>query len=311
MIRYVGDLIDEIRRDAENEDTDSISTEDFLRYMNYGQTILQGALLAAKSTIFRETQDINLIAGQAEYQIDDKVWLDESLVDVKVTISSDAKDLYEIREISDSRRNYNSGSPRAYSRRSGKIILSPIPSTSQGFLRVIYERELDRLDIRRGVVEGITVASGIITTNTIDLSAASDDSDRIGAVSDKYICLCDKDGVVKARNIPYTGYNAGTGLFAHPAHTLRTGETAVIGDYVTIGKYTTTHLTKLSSVLVEKYLQLYTALKIFRRDSSNDAAEALSEVKEAKQEIIEAYQGVNQDEGEIQIDDASFWEIEG
>lgn len=309
MGRYIGELIEEVRRDAENEDTSSISSEDFLRYFNYGQQELQALILAEKATIFQEVVDIDLVVNQAEYTIPDNVWLGESIVDVKVSQSSDERDLVEIREISESRRSFDTGAPKAYTRRAGKIYLTPVPDRSQGFLRVVYERELDSLDLRRGTIEAVTVAAGSITANTLDLDVATDDATRLGAVADKYLCVCDKDGAPTAYNIPFTSYNSSSGLFTHLIHALGTGEAVAVGDYVTVGKYSTTHLTKLNSKIVERYLQLYVGLKIFRRDSNNDASEQADELASLKKQIVESYQSIREDEGEIQIDDPSFFDI--
>ena len=85
MATYVGDLIDEVRRDTENEDSSAtvgIDTEDFLRYMNYGLQRLQGLLVANNVTIFRRAVDISVVADTAEYSVPDKVYLGECVVDV-------------------------------------------------------------------------------------------------------------------------------------------------------------------------------------------------------------------------------------
>lgn len=313
MANYVGELITEVRRDTDNTDftvdgtgalTSGISTEDFLRYMNFGLMRLQGLIIQQNSSLFRRSQDFNVTAGQQQYTITDNVFLKESLIDVQYSPTGLEQDFREIREVGESYRwSSTSSFIHSYFRRSGSLHVSPVPATTQGKLRVLYYRALDRLDIRRGQLTAVTVAGGIITANTLTANTGTDDSGKLFGMTDQYICLCTKDGVSKTYNIPFTVYNPGSGLFTHPAFTLGTGETAAIGDYITAGKYTTTHLSELDSPNIERYLQLYTMVKIFRRDSSNDSGEAARELAAVEEEILQSYQGIQTDEGNIQISD--------
>lgn len=307
MATYVGDLITEVRRDTDNtsfSSTSGISTEDFLRYMNFALMRLQAVLIQQNSTLFRKKIDIPLVAGQNSYSISDNVYLKESIINIMYSSDGQEANYRNLPEIGESYISYDTAEfIAAYARRGGTILTSSIPQDSQGKLRVTYDRALDRLDIRRGTIDGITVATSAITANTISIDVNSDDDTRISGVSDKYICVVNKDGVVGAYNIAYTAYNTGTGNFTHETKSVESGQTPAIGDYVTVGRYTTTHLSLLDSPSVERYLQLYAAHKIFKRDSSTDALEAKQELLDIEQELIEAYQQIQNDDQEIQISD--------
>lgn len=311
MATYVGDLITEVRRDTSNTDSSStsgISDEDFLRYMNFAQRRLQGLLHQRNVTCFRNQEDISMVASQANYSVDDNVYLGESIVDVQYSRTGNETDFYEIREISESNRNFQSDDGvKAYTRRAGQIYLSPIPATASGTLRVTYDRAMDSLDLRRGDIDIITVVTGVITADTISLDITDDDDTRVDGVADKYLGIVDKDGVVQAYNIPYTSYHTASGNFTHVAHTITTSNTPAVGDYVTVGKYTSTHLQILDNPSVERYLQLYCAVKIFRRDSNDDANEAARELAAVEKEILDTYQAASKDESEIQIDDPDLY----
>lgn len=309
MSRYVGDLITEVRRDSENEsfssdgvDNYGILTEDFLRFFNFALQRLQSKLIVANTTLFRRSKDIDIVGNQSEYSVSDNVYLGESIVDMRYSPSTEEQDLREIPEIADSNLYYGTaGYVSGYLRRQGKFFLSPIPASSQGFIRASYERQIDQLDLRRGIITAVTVGSGIITTNTITISMSSDDADRISGVTDKYLCVCDKDGNVKAYNIPYTSYNSGTGVFTHAAHTLGTGESIAIGDYITVGKYTTTHIIEIPHPSVERYAQTYAAMKITRKDSNADSELFAKEFNTIEDELIDAYGSSSKDEWEINV----------
>ena len=314
MTRYIGDLITEVRRDTENEsfstnngDSYGISTEDFLRYANFALQRIQAKLISNNVNLFRRAKDISIVANQASYSISDNVYLGESIVDVQYSPTSQEVDYREIREVADSNRYFGTSSQiSAYTRRQGLLYVSPVPSVSQGTLRVTYERQIDMLDTRRGVIDAITISGGAITANTISIDHTIHDQARIDGITDKYLCICDKDGNVKAYNIPYTAYNNGSGNFTHPSFTLTSGLVPAIGDYITLGKYTTTHMVDILHPAIERYTQIYMAMKITRRDSNVDSELLSRELGAIEDEIIESYRASSKDEWEINIENSDI-----
>lgn len=303
-MKYVGDLIAEVRRDTRNEDVPTDETEigivtnDFLRYINFAQEKCQAVAISAKSTKFQTEKEISLVAGQIQYSIPDRVYLDEHILNVELSSSGLARDYTEIREESLSKRDDTPGYPTFYIRRGSSILLCPAYNASGGKARVTYDRAVDSLDLRRGVITARTISSGQLTSLT--LSTSSDDVDALSSA--QYLCVNDAFGNVTMYNIPMSNYDSSTGVvnISGGAFTFQSGEVADVGTYVTVGQYTTTHC-KLNS-LCERYLAQYAEYKIFRRDSSSDANAAKEDMRETLKEIMQSYAEAPRDECEISID---------
>lgn len=303
-MKYIGDLITEVRRDTRNEDvpTDNsqvgIADNDFLRYANFAQEKCQAVAISAKSTSFNTVVEVALVSEQVEYAIPDRVYIGEHILNVEYSHSGLARDYYEIRERPLSARNDAPGTPYYYIRRGSSILLCPAYNGGSGTVRITYERALDSLDIRRGTITAATLSATAITALTVDI--ADDDANALALA--QYVCVNDAYGNVTMYNIPVTSYDSSTGVITikDASFTFAAGETAAVGSYVTIGQYTTTHC-KLNH-LCEKYLAQYAAYKIFGRDSSNDSAGMRDDMRETLKEIITSYQEAPRDEADIFID---------
>ena len=302
-MRYIGDILTEIRERSHNQDfsvgTGTSSIEDvvegvgnqlLLSFVNEGQTHLQSAIVNQCPTEFVVDSIVSVIGGQEEYSIPDNMFVNNRLVSVQYSQNGQAREYYNLSPRSLRDRYTDVGShPSWYIRRSGKILLNPIPTSSQGTLRIEYYRELDHLQLRAGT---ITSVSGTTTLTAINITDdASVLENLINNVGDKYLCICDKDGLVKEYNIPYTSYSAGA--FTMASH-VRTGtETIVAGDYITVGKYTTTHSDLPFST--ERFLVSYGALMALKLDSSSDFKEEAEIMQLQKQDILDSFGDVDED----------------
>lgn len=304
-MKYVNDLITEVRRDSRNEDIPTgaseigISTEDFLRYINLAQEKCQAIAISAKSTKFRTTKEITLVSGTMEYSISDRVYLDEHILNVEISSSGLAKDYNPISERSLSARSDSpSPLPSFYIRKGGNLLLCPVYNSSGAKARVTFDRAVDTLDIRRGTIVSHTNSGTAITALT--LSTTDDDEDALAIA--QYLCVNDVFGNVTMYNIPITAYDSSTGVVSikNNSFTFQSGETIANGSYVTIGEYTTTH-SKLNH-LCEKYLAQYAEYRIFRRDSSSDAVEAKSDMRDSLKDIATSYNETPRDNSNIEID---------
>jgi hypothetical protein len=301
-MKYIGDLIEEVRRDTRNEDEPTsteqvgISTEDFLRYANFALEKAFAIIIATKPTAYEASKTIDLIVGRMEYTIPDRVYLNESIKDVKYSNSGEDRDFHEIREISLSRRRDIDGVVTNYIRHAGKLILTPKNNITGAKIRATYDRQPDSLDLRRGVISASTLSSTQLTALTLDTSTVDDTA----MARAQYLCINDSFGNVTMYNIPITSYDATTGVVTLDAFTFAAGETASVGDYVTIGEYTTTHC-KLNQI-VERYISQYMEYRIFRRDSADDAKQSKQDMDETIAELRLAYADVPKDEIDIQID---------
>jgi hypothetical protein len=308
---YVGDQITQCRRDTNNTDTTAISTEDFLRYLNFGQESLQAIILQSQSQKYQSEQVISIVGNQDAYSIADNVYMGDRIVNVEYSFTGIARDYHKIYERSLSYRStYPLSYITSYVRRSGQILVQPMPLASQGLLRVTYERAIDRLEPRRGVVSASTISGSFaitsLTINTADVNYPPVTADINAMIlTNPYICVSDLNGTVLAYNIPVSGYNPGSGVFTITGGTYTitqpTTPTAPAGSYITFGKYSTTHPAVDSAS--ERYLAAYCNWKILGRDAASEGKAKIweADLVTIKGEIMKSYSETDHDEDEVQI----------
>lgn len=310
-MKYVGDLIEEVRRDTRNEDIPTsdeqvgIATNDFLRYANFALEKAFAIILATKPTAYEASSVIDLVVGQMEYTIPDRVYLNESIKDVKYSDSGEERDYQEIREISLSRRSDKDGIVQNYIRHAGKLVLTPKNTKSGAKVKVVYDRQPDSLDTRRGVISGHSIFNGQLEAAGFTLDTSTADAEALARA--QYLCVNDSFGNVTMYNIPIDSYDSTTGIITlrdGVNYTFADGESMADGDYVTVGEYTTTHC-KLNSI-VERYIAQYVEYRIFRRDSADDAKASKADMDETLAELRAAYADVPKDEVDIQIDNSEL-----
>ena len=310
-MRYTGELVSDSRRDTNNSDYTDVSgipTKDFVRFLNYAQSRIFSLILNEHPNTYSFEKEISIIAGQQDYSIPDNVHLGERISLVEYSLTGLSQDYHRLPEQGIlMKRNYPNDRPASYLRRNGLISLQPPPTSSQGKIRVTYERGMDSLDIRRGKISASTVSGGgVLSALTLDTSSvlSIDQNDLIAA---EYLCVNDRNGNPLAYNIPVNGYNTGTGvvtLVGTP--TLQSGESVPVGAYVTIGKYTTTH-SKLNNIC-ERYLIEYCNQVIFSKDAAtaSKASSLARRLLDIEAEIIASYQVPDKDAKEIQITNSSL-----
>lgn len=304
---YVGDIISNVRRDTRNEDVPTatsilgISDFDFLRYVNYGQENLQGLISNTNPQTFEVNIEISIVVGQDTYTIPDRVHADTRIVNVQYSPTGQVRDYRDLKERGISYRiSENSSDPFGYTRQNGGLVLSGTPQRASSKLRITYERQLDSLDIRRGQ---ITAASGsVITVGT----NPDESSSPYNLTNTRYVCVSTPDGVVQLYNGAVSSYNAGLNeitLSAAISTYLVSGYTvgSLVGSYVTLGKYSTTH-SKLPDAC-QRYIELYCGMKAFGRDSSNDISIVKDELEIVLKQILNVYQMADKDEHTVQLSD--------
>lgn len=308
-MRRIEQLITLVRERSRNSDfsTDSstgevlsgISTSQILQFFNEAQDQLQAAILSSYPNEFIEEATLAIIGGTEEYTIPDRVFINNKIVSVEYRRGSNLADYCPLDRLSFRDRNTMRGEPEYYIPRSGKIMVNPIPQSSQGDLRVMYYRELDDLDVRRGTVASVTYAAPALTALT--LSTTGDDN--LALADADYLCVNDRYGNVTMYNIPVSSYDAVTGIVSivGGSFTADTGETIAAGSYVTIGKYTTTH-SKLADNC-ERFLVLYAQKRLLTLDESNTSVEEDAELQQVKTDILNSYADEARDPDVIPIMD--------
>jgi hypothetical protein len=293
-MRRIDYLITEARRIGKNEAntnaTLAITDDEVIQYMNDAQDELQGLISSIKNidVIFNTENIISLVAGQQAYTIPDRVLLNKQIDQVEFSATGNLGDYVVLDKVSTFNQDTNSSNyPVGYYRRGGQIFLTPIPSTSAGTLRVMYERTCDDLDKRRGTVQSV---SGLTSTTFTSLTVASDadESSNPNLSTIDYVCIVDKDGVRKAYNIPVGNYDTGTNVLTPAAGFVfaLAGDTIVAGDFITFGKWRTTHSQLPDSC--EMYLIHYAAEMMLHKDSSNDTAMQSEKLAALRKQILKS-----------------------
>lgn len=295
MARLIDYLISDVREQTENEDFSDnigISDDEFLRYINEAQQRIQARIYAQHKHIFTEEETYSVVADQESYSIPDNSFTGNAISQVEFKHSSDDKDYrpLELRNLKN--RSVASGNPQFYIRKNKKFLISPVPSSSQGTLRLSYAKAVRRLDKRRGSIASFTDSGTQITALTLEVS--TDSVDTTATAKDNFLCIVGRDGTIKMKNIEYDSISGTTGVVTLTAnHTYESGESITVGDYIVVGKDTSTHSELPDHV--ERYLLAYCAWKILKRDSSADYSEQESELGQMESEIVATFGDIDDD----------------
>ncbi|MAV64750.1 MAG: hypothetical protein CMG00_06120 [Candidatus Marinimicrobia bacterium] len=281
-MRYVQYLIDQVRRETENEDVSAfvgISDAEFLQYFNDAQHRLQSLITAKHSRVFTTEATIDIVSGQESYDLPSDIFLDNKIHSAEYSSTGDTDDYYILDEGEyRDRAPGSSGSPSKYIRLSGKIILAPAPTS--GKIRLNYVKRVRELDLRRAKL-GVSSTGTVLTLENNTLL-----TDAVDLNNHSYICIVDDEGVSKNKNLKISSVT-------ETQINITSSVSVSANDFIVGGKDTTTHSDLPRNV--ERYLISYCAWKILKRDSSVDSREATGELQEMERDIIESYAMISDD----------------
>lgn len=307
-MRRLDYLITDARLATENEDfsdTVGIDDEEFIRFLNEAQTRIHSLIVQQHSSIFLKDYTTSIVANQEAYSLPADCLLANKVTQVEYSYDGDADNFQVLKPTGNRNRNSSDGEPAYYIRKSGNILLTPVPNTSTGTLRITYIEKPRKLDIRRGSIASFTDSGTQITALACDVSTDTVDSTAVG--KDNFLCIVNRSGTIKMADIEYDSIDASTGTVTLTAsHTYDSGESITVGDYIVVGKNASTH-SELAD-FVERYLLAYCSWKILKRDSSADYAEQQEELAQLEREIIDSYADVSDDIFEIpEINEDGDW----
>lgn len=296
-MRYLERLIEQVRRETENEDVSSsvgIQDSEFIQYFNDAQHRLQSVISATHPKVFTVEKEIDGVIGQEAYSLPADAYMDNKVTTVEWSPSTNVEDYYHLEPTTIKRRDTSiRGFPVQYIRRAGAILLQPRPQQA-GLIRLNYVKRIDELDKRRGVVSEVALSGSTITSLVFDPASSSPVLDTTSLNEHNYLCICDRDGVVKMRNIEFDSIDSATGTVTITSgFTFEDGETIAVGDYVVGGQDTTTH--SPLPRMCERYLVAYCSWKILKRDSTVDYAEQQQELQEMEADIINSFADISDD----------------
>lgn len=283
-------LIERVRSlagEPDASDTEGISDEDILRMLNNAQDRIQSLITGVNAHAFVTTTTIALVAGTREYTLPADVQAGSKVISVECKADSDDQNYYFLNrgtahELIPVKINY----PSKYVIRGKSLIVSPVPETGTGTLRVTYIRRFEALDKRRGLISAVSTSGSYYDTITLandsNLSAT-----ELAAL--QYITVVDAYGTVNYYAIPVTSYNSSTRVLQLDTSSVPTsGGTISVDDYVVSGKFATTH-SQLPDTC-ERYLIEYAVWKVLRKNSSEDALEQKEELAIIEEDIVQIYQ---------------------
>jgi len=306
---YVDELIARARKVSDNKENgadEGIPDDDIVEWINDGQDHLQSLIINNYPEEFIAEKIIPIVSNQEAYDVPDQVFINNRFKLVEYSATGNLKDYYPLRPATlRERRTYTNTHPAYYIRRSGQILLSPIPTTTIGKIRVSYYRELDNLDLRRGTVASTANDGTSYTTITLTADDILDDTALATLTSAKggnTICVTDSNGLSTYQNLSVASYSSPTITLS--ASQLLTGGTISAGDYVTIGSYTTC-LTGLPRNCY-RYLSEYAALRMMELDSSEDSKKQEMLLQQIESTILDSFADPSEDTFDFPVSD---WDI--
>lgn len=303
MSKYINAILDEARESTENEEYDDVvglSEEELVKFTNQALNRLHSKIVAQHPQVFITSTEISAVANQEAYSIPaHKAYLKNKVSQVEFSHDGDTDNYYYLEPtVLRNRDSGSDGNPSQYIRRGGQLLLLPIPTTSNGSLRLSYVPKARQLDKRRGQIKAVTTSGSTITNlevnyvngTTVDLAQLNKNT-RITVVN--------KYGDIKMENVLLSAISSSASYDAtleiDSSFEFASGETITVNDYIVTGAYTSTHLPDEIGPEVERYLQEYLQYKILQRDSSADSQEAFQILGEIERDIIDSYADISDD----------------
>lgn len=304
-MRRIDLILEAARRQTDNVEYDAssgLSQDQLIQFANDGQDDLVEAILSEFPLSFTEEIEISLVADQEEYELPRDCFMGSRVIKVEYSHSGLSRDYYklDLGTISERVAGY-SADPSFYIRKNKSVLLQPKPQKSGALIRVTYQKAFPRLDYRLARVGSVTTSGSSITALTLDTSYPIFDTQLL---EEEYVCIVDKNGLVKMQAIPLTAVDVSTGVCTIDTFSFQTGESIAANDYVVRGKYTTTHSYLTDNC--ERYLYQYVSWKILKRDSSNDSPEQGQELEMTKMQVVRSFAIPEQDTSTVPILDSQF-----
>lgn len=318
-MRRIDEQIDIVRQNAANTDFSVDSSGNvisglgdrlLIEFANRAQRHLQAIIISTAPQDFTVAEEeIDVVADQEEYTVADNIFINNKFISVELSVSGRLREYEPLAQKTLAERNTSESTCASfYIRRAGKILLNPIPSSNRGKIRVNYYEDLDILAKRAGDIASITgtgTTGDPLTAITINTTIPDADGEILDDLNNaKFVCVNDDCGVVTARRIPVTSYTSGTGVIAVDNYVFDTGESITTGDFVTVGKHSTTH-SKLPEN-AEDYLLVGMEKRIFSKDSNQRILEADQELLAIEARIRDAFVEPNEDPLEVPILDPTI-----
>lgn len=300
-MRSLEELIERAREQSDNAnygDAEGLSQNEFVEFFNDAQTNIFLRILAEvpDTALFDAEASESITAGTRTYGTSARWGIKNAVRLVEYSPTNRTEDYYplsprSIRELTRQEVMY----PSCYAIQNGLVLLSPVPSSSQGSLKITYVQRPNTLDIRRGKIDSLT---GTYSTLTLDSSPAPDDGFAESTKYPRYLCVCDDFGGVNYFNALASSYDSPT-LTLTLTGSGTSGGTIAADNWITFGQYSTTHSSLPEEF--ERYLITYATVEALKRDSSKDAGDFNAKLRDLEQNLIALAQNSTRDLYDIPV----------
>lgn len=306
-MRRIDLLLAEARQETDNKeftDETGIQDSELLRWANSAQTRILSLIHQNHPDVLEEESTFAGVLGQEQYDIPAHTFMKTRMKSLWYSRTGQTTDYYLLKKGSMKERLFSTnGSPVFYIRQSDKVLIQPQPDTT-GVFKILYQKELPRLDIRRGTVSSVTLdtvdrnVDSLILDNTVNI-----DAEEIQA--EGWISIVDFYGNIKMEGIPVTEANSETGVITiAPGFVYNEGDTIEVGDYVVLGKYSSTD-SDLPDIC-ERYIVDFMIWKLEKRDSNMKSPELSEELVAQEVDIIASFAEADQDVKGVTILDNQY-----
>lgn len=303
-------LITQARRATENQDyneSTGISDEEYIQYLNDAQDRLYSLIQSMFPKLFQKEYVVALTADQEAVDLPADLYNSSRIENVEYSHTGNAKDYFTLDNgVSYERLNGSAGLPCYYIRRSTQILLQPKNQSGSAKVRMEYQKNILRLDKRRGKVTAVTLNTGTSEITSLTLDTTTLNADDITAVQDaEYGTIVNRLGTVQMAALPIESIDSSTGVVTlFSGFTYDTGETIAVGDYLCVGPYSSTH-SELPDTC-ERYFIVSAQHRVLGRDSSSDQNSMKQTEVEIEGDILQAFAKPDGESHVPPIDDDEF-----
>jgi len=295
-------LIDIARKLSQNTRYDAdagIPQDIFVQFFNNAQDSLIKEIINSKAKFFKKTTTIPVVSGQEIYSypydcfvqhIDTLQW---SQVAIRQTYYTTLFRSY-VKERVTSQIGY------AFSYIPYEDGFHLNPPLGNGQLILAYTRSVDKLGKRAGKITSFTNTAGVLSAIAVDSAEQSYDATEIN--NQNYLCIVNRDGTVKARNIGYDSVAAG--VFTLSPFTLASTDSLAVGDYIVVGK-NTCNVPDFPEVC-ESYLLKHAVYEAKYGDSSQWNKEAKADMVANLAQLMGVFGSMSDDVIEVPITNLDY-----
>lgn len=270
-----------------------IPQQDFVSWGNEAQQRIYSEAIKTHPKYFMGEIEIDVVSAQEAYDLPEEVFLSHIEM-VEYTISGQAKDYYRLDQAAlPERIGYPVGNPGYYIRRGKQILMVPAPQTGgPAKIRINFVKKLPKLDVRRAVVQTPTVVGGSLTALTLDpASLIMVDWEEFS--QHNFMCIVDRNGNIKTKDIEYDSVNLGTGVVTLTGSHSMTDQSIAAGDFVVLGQNTAN--ISLLPETAERYIVEWLTFRATFRDGSSRSKDQKALCDEILQDVVASFADIDHD----------------